>query len=259
MIDNELKEFLDLKVEQFNRPGFIENDPISIPHLFTKKQDIEISGFFAAMLAWGQRVTILNNCNRLMTMMDHSPWEFVKHHSDKDLKKLAGFVHRTFNDTDLLYFISFFREFYSKHDSLEYAFLSPTGGSDQTMEQGLNNFREVFFSLEDAPLRSRKHVSSPAQKSACKRLNMYLRWMVRNDKTGVDFGIWKKLRPSQLLCPLDLHVSRTARNLGLISRKQDDWQTVLELTSRLREFDAKDPVKYDFALYGLGVIEGFNK
>lgn len=248
----ELKNFLDEKVEAYNRPAFIPDDPISIPHKFTKLQDIEITAFFAATIAWGQRKTILNNCNKLIGLMDHDPHNFILHHSDPDLKKFQGFVHRTFNDSDLLYFMDFFKRFYKKHASLEEAFLI---GNDpqKNLEINLNNFRNLFFDNEFAPSRTRKHVSSPAQNSACKRLNMFLRWMIRKDKKGVDFGLWKKLKPSQLLCPLDLHSSRSARALGLITRKQDDWKAVLELTENLKNFDAKDPVKYDFALYGMGI------
>jgi len=254
MIEN-LKAFLDSKVSQYNRPDFIKNDPVSIPHLFTKKQDIEIMGFWSATLAWGQRVTIINKCKELIALMDGAPYDFIIHHEEPDLKKLLHFKHRTFNDIDTLYFISFFRYHYSQHESLEAAFIP--SDSVKGVEQSLNHFRSYFFSLPDYPHRTKKHVSSPSQKSTCKRLNMFLRWMVRQDNCGVDFGIWNKLKPSDLIMPCDLHVDRVARKLKLIERKQTDWQTAVELTERLREFDPADPVKYDFALFGLGIEEKF--
>ncbi|WP_316736863.1 TIGR02757 family protein [Pedobacter aquatilis] len=275
----DVKNFLDAKVAQYNQPGFIENDPICIPHLFTKKQDIEISGFFAAILAWGQRKTIINKCKELLNRMDYAPHDFVLNHSDNDLKRLLNFKHRTFNDTDLLYFIDFFKSHYRQFDSLEMAFvptqnlflndyLSTDVPSEKmdllsencfiqnlnfTIEQALNYFRSYFFSLDDYPYRTKKHISSPLQKSTCKRLNMFLRWMVRQDKNGVDFGIWEILKPKDLICPCDVHVDRVGRYLNLIHRKQTDWLTAIELTDNLKTFDAVDPVKYDFALFGLGV------
>lgn len=249
----ELKEFLDAKVEQYNRPGFISDDPISIPHAFSKKQDIEISGFFAAMLAWGQRITIINNCRRLLEWMDNDPHRFVLSHRETDLKPFTTFRHRTFNGTDALYFIEFLRWFYTHHHSLEDGFL--LADQDETVERGLVHFHKIFFGLPYFPGRTRKHVATPERKSACKRLNMFLRWMVRKDGRGVDFGLWSRIRPSQLVCPCDVHVERVARRLGLIRRNQLDWQTALELTGNLRELDANDPVKYDFALFGLGLDE----
>ncbi len=250
----DLKEFLDQKTEQYNRPGFIENDPISIPHLFKKKQDIEIAGFFAATLAWGQRKTIVRKCKELMTLMDSDPHEFILHHTEKDLKRLLDFKHRTFNATDLLYFVESLRHYYIEYDSLESAFYSSP--KDETVERGLIKFHNKFFEL-DHPHRTRKHIATPERKSTCKRLVMYLRWMVRQDNKGVDFGIWKKISPRQLVCPCDLHVDRVARKLKLIKRKQTDWQTALELTRNLKKFDPDDPVKYDFALFGLGIEEGW--
>jgi uncharacterized protein (TIGR02757 family) len=254
MIDN-LKAFLDSKVAQYNQPDFIKNDPVSIPHIFNKKQDIEIMGFWAATLAWGQRVTIISKCKELIALMDGAPYDFIINHEEPDLKKLLHFKHRTFNDIDTLYFIAFFRYHYSQHNSLEDAFIS--SNSQNEVEEALNHFRKYFFSLPDYPHRTKKHVSSPSQKSTCKRLNMFLRWMVRKDNHGVDFGIWNKIKPSELIMPCDLHVDRVARKLKLINRKQTDWQTAVELTERLREFDPQDPVKYDFALFGLGIDEKF--
>lgn len=280
----ELKDFLDLKVEQYNRPDFISNDPICIPHRFSKKQDVEIAAFFAAILAWGQRKTIINKCTELFQRMDNEPHDFMLNHSDDDLKRLLNFKHRTFNDTDLLYFVSFFKHHYEQSDSLETAFLAPepvfreeylTEAAPATnsytsatcmlselkkvpaTERALNHFRSYFFSLPDFPRRTIKHVSSPLQKSTCKRLNMFLRWMVRRDNKGVDFGVWSTIKPSDLICPCDVHVDRVARKLGLISRKQTDWQTAVELSRHLSEFDPLDPVKYDFALFGLGIEEKF--
>jgi uncharacterized protein (TIGR02757 family) len=251
----DLKGFLDEKVNQYNRPGFIENDPISIPHRFTKKQDIEIAGLFAAVLAWGQRVTIINNCNTLLQKMDQSPYDFITNHKSSDLRRFESFKHRTFNSTDLLYFFSFLKHYYSEFESLEDLFV--VDATDETMEKGLINFHTQFFNLPEFPARTRKHIATPERKSACKRINMYLRWMVRQDKQGVDFGIWKKLSSSQLVCPVDLHVERVARKLKLIKRKQMDWQTAVELTNQLKKFDPRDPVKYDFALFGLGIEEKF--
>ncbi len=249
-----LKEFLDNKVDQYNRPDFIEKDPICIPHRFARKEDVEIMGFIAAILAWGQRKTIINKCSELIARMDGAPFDFIKNHQDRELKQLLGFKHRTFNDTDLLYFISFFKNHYARFPSLEDAFIIEQEQSDEIdIERALNNFKNYFFSLPDFPLRTRKHVSSPLQKSTCKRLNMFLRWMVRKDDKGVDFGIWQRIKPSQLICPCDVHVERVARKLHLITLDQVNWKTAVELTENLRLLEPQDPVKYDFALFGLGV------
>jgi uncharacterized protein (TIGR02757 family) len=255
----DLKSFLDKKVIQFNNPSFIKDDPVSIPHLFSKKQDIEIAGFFAAIFAWGFRKTIINKSKLLLQLMDNAPYNFCLHHSDKDLKKIQRFYHRTFNDTDLLYFISFFKFHYSQNDSLESAFFNTTTTltKSNVIERSLNYFYEYFFSLEDIPGRTKKHIASPKKNSSCKRLNMYLRWMVRNDNKGVDFGIWRKTTPAQLICPVDLHVARVASRFNLLKRKQVDWLAAVELTEALRKFDKSDPVKYDFALFGLGIIEKY--
>lgn len=255
MADFDIKKFLDNKVVSFNRSTFIANDPISIPHLFSDKQDIEIMGFFAAILAWGQRKTIINKCKELIERFDGKPAAFIKGHSDVDLKNLLGFKHRTFNDTDLLYFVSFLRFHYKRFVSLEDAFL--IGHRQDTpfsIETSLNEFKAYFFSLPDYPIRTRKHISSPVQKSSCKRLNMFLRWMVRKDDNGVDFGIWNRIQPSFLICPCDVHVERVARKLGLITSDKVNWKTALELTENLKRLDPNDPVKYDFALFGIGVV-----
>lgn len=248
----DLYHFLEEQADLYNRPAFIESDPISIPHQYQKKQDIEISGLIAAVLAWGQRKTIINKCREFFSYMDHAPHDFVLHHQDDDLKPFLNFKHRTFNATDALYFIEFFRHFYQQHTSLEEAFSAGVNEDDASVEGGLIYFRHLFFSLPDYPERTRKHVATPERNSACKRLNMFLRWMVRRDERGVDFGIWRKLRPDQLVCPCDVHVDRVARRLGLITRKPTDWRTAQELTENLKALDPSDPVKYDFALFGLG-------
>ena len=252
---NKLKVLLNSKVALYNNASFIKNDPICIPHLFIKKQDIEIAGFFAAIFAWGNRTTIINKATELMVLMHNAPHHFCLNHTDKDLKTLLTFKHRTFNATDLLYFISFFKMHYSKHDSLENAFSRWMNKKDETIENGLNGFYDYFFSLPDIPERTRKHIASPKKNSSCKRLNMYLRWMVRSDDKAVDFGLWQNISPAQLICPVDVHVARVAKQLNLIDRQPVDWQTALELTTFLRTLDKADPAKYDFALFGTGVME----
>jgi len=255
MNKNDLKNFLDDCVEKYNRPSFLDSDPISVPHRFSKKQDIEIAAFWTAMLAWGQRKTIINKANELFDLMDGAPHDFMLNHEELDRKRFLNFVHRTFQATDTLHFLQFFQWFYQSNDSLEVAFLTKIKMEDGHVGSGLEGFRELFFSLPDSPKRTQKHIPSPTTKSTCKRLNMFLRWMVRSDDRGVDFGLWKNIRPAQLLVPLDVHVERFARKFGLLERKQTDWLAVLELTERLREFDPEDPVKYDFALFGLGALE----
>lgn len=256
-MSKEIKDFLEQKLNNYNQPDFIAFDPISIPHRFTKKQDIEIAGFFAAILAWGQRKTIINKCLELMAMMDNAPHDFMLNHTDQDLIPFINFKHRTFNDVDTLYFIHFFKSFYQQHQSLEIAFTKGYEDRVDIMYDLLVNFRQFFFSDPLAPDRTTKHIATPARKAACKRINMFLRWMVRKDNKGVDFGIWNIIKPSQLICPCDVHVDRVGRKLGLITRKQTDWLTAIELTEKLREFDPLDPIKYDFALFGLGVEEKF--
>lgn len=250
---SQLKKLLDDKVALYNRPGFIANDPVCIPHAFSGKQDIEISGLFAATLAWGNRTTIINNCRRLMQWMDNAPHDFLLHHTDGDLKPFLGFVHRTFNATDLLYFIEVLTRHYKEHSSLEDAFVPGKKYTGLTIEEALIHYNKWFFSGE-YPERTRKHVATPLRNSACKRLNMYLRWMVRNDKS-VDFGLWKKIKPAQLICPLDVHVARVSARLGLLGNDKADWKNALQLTARLREFNPADPAIYDFALFGLGAEE----
>lgn len=253
----ELKDFLDSKVEQYNTPAFIKDDPICIPHLFTIKQDIEIAALFAAIFAWGNRTIIIKKSKELLSRMDNAPYDFILHHTDNDLKMLLGFKHRTFNDTDLLYFVHFLHHHYTLNKSLETAFSLGINETDDTIEGGLNHFFRYFFSMEDAPARTKKHIASPEKKSTCKRLNMFLRWMVRSDNKGVDFGIWKKISPAQLVCPIDVHVARVAYRFNLLERNQIDWAAGVELTSNLRRLDPADPSRYDFALFGLGVVEKF--
>jgi len=257
MDGQQLKTFLDKKVDEYNRPAFIKQDPISVPHRYSGKQDIEIAAFLAAVFSWGGRTTIINKSNELMSLMDDRPFCFIIEHREQDLKRLLHFKHRTFTTTDLLYFIAFLRMHYHSHESLETAFSKHMQVGDYTIEKALDGFYDYFFSLPDSPARTRKHIAAPQKKSTCKRLNMFLRWMVRQDEKGVDFGLWKDIRPSQLVCPVDLHVARVARKLGLVQRKQTDWETAMELTAALRKLDKDDPVKYDFALFNLGIIEKF--
>ena len=262
MIPKELHSFLEENYERYNHPDFIALDPISIPRQFSKKEDIEIAGFLAATIAWGQRPTIIRNANELMKRMDHAPYDFVLNHTKKELLQFKNFKHRTFNGVDCVFFMRSLQNVYKKNKSLEDAFTPfshlgrRVGDEGQAVRSAIINFRKMFFSIPH-PHRTGKHISNPEANSASKRINMFLRWMVRNDKRGVDFGIWKNIQMRELMCPLDVHSGNVARKLGLLARKQNDWQSVEELTSRLREFDSKDPVKYDFALFGLGVFEKF--
>lgn len=250
----ELKDFLDEKVNLYNHPKFIESDPIQIPHLFTKKEDIEIAAFLTATIAWGNRKSIINNANQMMELLDHSPFEFITQHTASDLDKLTPFVHRTFNGNDFMQFIKSLQNIYQNHKGLEAVFAQYA--EKESLQNSIHQFKKVFFELPHLE-RTQKHVGDPLKNSAAKRINMYLRWMVRNDNNGVDFGIWQSLSPSQLSCPLDVHSGNVARKLGLLKRKQNDGKALAELDKALRKLDSKDPVKYDFALFGLGVFEGF--
>jgi uncharacterized protein (TIGR02757 family) len=252
----QVEELLLEKAEQYNHLDFIASDPIQIPHQFSKKEDIEISGFLAAVIAWGQRITIINNAKRLMEWMDYSPHDFILNHSDKDLKPFENFVHRTFNSTDCLTFIVALRNLYLNHDGLEGALETCFKTNDTKNGEGWTAFKDLFFSTTHLP-RTRKHLPDPAKGSAAKRMNMFLRWMVRKDNNGVDFGIWDRMDPSQLFIPLDVHTARVARKLRLLKRKQNDWKAVIELNDRLRRIDPTDPVRFDFALFGLGAFEKF--
>ncbi|PKQ46816.1 TIGR02757 family protein [Confluentibacter flavum] len=254
MNKKELKDFLDTKVKQYNQPRFIESDPIRIPHQFSNKEDIEIAGFLTASIAWGNRKSIINNAKRLMDLLDNSPYDFIINHSENDLEKLQPFVHRTFNADDCAQFIKSLKHIYLNHNGLESVFAKHA--ETNSIQTAISKFKTTFFEMEHLP-RTQKHISDPLKNSAAKRINMFLRWMVRDNKTGVDFGIWKTLSPSQLSCPLDVHSGNVARKLGLLHRKQNDAKALLELDTALRKLDPKDPVKYDFALFGLGVFEGF--
>lgn len=251
----DLKVLLDENVERFNSPAFITNDPISVPHQFYQKQDIEITAFWTAMLSWGQRVTIINKANELVALMNGRPYDFILNHNESDLKPFVNFKHRTFNGGDALYFIHFLNHFYNRHESLETAFTMHRMSDTDQMQEMLTGFHHYFFDSEYALPRTRKHVATPARKSTCKRLNMFMRWMVRNDNKGVDFGLWPNIPMSALKIPLDVHVEKVARKYGLLKRKQRDWQAVLEITDALYDFDPNDPVKYDYALFGEGVMD----
>jgi uncharacterized protein (TIGR02757 family) len=250
----ELKEFLDEKAEKYNTLSFIESDPIQIPHLFSKKEDQEIAGFLSATIAWGNRTMIINNSKRMVELMDHAPYDFVINHTESDLESLDGFVHRTFNSLDFQYFITSLKNIYQNHQGLETVLLPKDNEVDYQF--AIANFKEIFFKLPHQQ-RTQKHISNPLKNSAAKRISMFLRWMVRQDKTGVDLGIWDTHSPSKLSCPLDVHTGNIARKLKIIKRKQNDWKTVKEMDKTLRKFDPVDPVKYDFALFGLGVFEKF--
>lgn len=252
----EVKALLDEKYFQFNNTSFIETDPISIPHQFSKKEDIEIASLLVATIAWGQRISIINNGNKLMRLMNNEPHDFILNFSKKDALRFEGFVHRTFNSTDCIFFLNSLNHIYSKHGGLETAFSSNFSSKEVDVKNAITNFRTLFLSTTHQS-RSEKHISNPLAKSSAKRLCMFLRWMVRKDKHGVDFGIWKSIKPSQLCLPLDLHTGNVSRKLGLLTRTQNDWQAVEEITSVLRNFDKNDPIKYDFSLFGLGAFEGF--
>ncbi len=250
----DLKAFLDGKVNLYNNPKFIESDPIQIPHGFTKKEDIEISGFLTATIAWGNRKSIITNAKRIVDFLDNSPYDFIINHQESDLEALLPFVHRTFNGADFIQFVSSLKHIYKSHKGLEAIFAKHA--EKDSLQLAIHKFKEHFFEIEHLD-RTKKHVSDPLKNSAAKRINMFLRWMVRNDNARVDFGIWKSLSPSQLSCPLDVHSGNVARKLGLLKRKQNDAKALSELDKNLRKLDPSDPVKYDFALFGLGVFEGF--
>ena len=254
MTTKEIKNLLDEKYLEYCQPTFIDLDPISIPHLFEDPKDIEISGFIAATIAWGQRPTIIKNAASAMQRMGNEPYRFVMEHSEKDLNVFKGFVHRTFNAEDLKYFVRAMKNIYSKHESMETVFVDGLNNQDINLMNSIGHFKQVFFSIPHEK-RTEKHVSDPLKGSASKRINMYLRWMVRPNDRGVDFGIWKQIPTSILSCPLDVHSARNARQLGLLNRTQNDWKAVEELDDALRLFDPNDPVKYDYALFGLGVYE----
>ncbi len=256
---NELKAFLDEKVEQYNNLNFIKDDPISIPHLFSDSRDIEISGFIIATIAWGKREMIIKNGQRIVEAMDMQPYNFIINYNEKtDFKYIQDIKHRTFNSADLNYFIKSLQHCYTQHNSLEDLFSNGLSPTSTSIKEAIISFRTSFFEIAKATdQRTFKHVSNPEKGSAAKRINMFLRWMVRADNKGVDFGIWKSISPSILSCPLDVHSGNVARSLNLLSRKQNDWKALEELDNNLKKLDQNDPVKYDFALFGLGINENF--
>lgn len=254
MKKSELKEFLDEKVILYNTSKFIESDPIQIPHQFSKKEDIEIAAFLTATISWGNRKMIIKNASKMMNLLDNSPYDFVMNHQESDLKLLEGFVHRTFNSIDLSQFIKSLQNIYKKHQGLENILSINDNNTDY--RNAIHSLKQVFFEIPHQQ-RTQKHISDPLKNSAAKRINMFLRWMVRNDLTGVDFGLWKTHSPANLSCPLDVHSGNVARKLKLLLRKQNDWKALFELDNNLRNLDKNDPVKYDFALFGLGVFEKF--
>ncbi|PQJ32633.1 TIGR02757 family protein [Nonlabens arenilitoris] len=248
----QLKEYLDAKVEQYNVPDFIPHDPIQIPHLFTEKKDIEIAGFLVATISWGNRKSIINNSNKLMELMDHAPADFIINHEPEDLDRFDGFVHRTFNNEDCKTFLRSLKNIEQRYGGLENAFAKAYKETGH-LQKAISSFKKMFFEIEHLP-RTQKHVSDPLKNSSAKRINMFLRWMVRNDNAGVDFGIWKQIPMSALSLPLDVHTGNIARKLKMLKRKQNDGKAVAELDNYLRKLDPNDPVKYDFALFGVGVF-----
>jgi uncharacterized protein (TIGR02757 family) len=254
MTKSELQSFLDEKVDLYNNPNFIESDPIQIPHRFSLKEDVEIAGFLSATIAWGNRKMIINNAKKMMDLMGNSPHDFVMSHQEHDLERMEHFVHRTFNATDFVTFVKSLQHIYINHGGLEAVFAQ--NQEPDSMQKSISEFKKIFFETEHLN-RTQKHISDPMNNSAAKRINMFLRWMIRNDNRGVDFGIWKSIPTTILSCPLDVHSGNVARKLGLLTRKQNDGKALAELDAQLRLLDANDPVKYDFALFGLGVFERF--
>ena len=250
----EIISFLNYKSNQYNNIKFIETDPIQIPHLFNKKEDVEISGFLTSTISWGNRKSIIKSAEKLIELLDHSPYDFILNHKKRDLDTLKPFVHRTFNGIDLIQFVKSLKHIYRNYNGLEEIFRNNI--KDDSLQYAIHKMKKIFFEIPHTN-RTKKHISDPMRGSAAKRINMFLRWMVRDDNRGVDFGIWKSISPKYLSCPLDVHTGNVARKLGLIQRKQNDHKAVMELDKKLREFDQSDPVKYDFALFGLGVFEKF--
>ena len=248
----DLKGYLDSKADEYNNKSFIDGDPIQIPHAYTSKEDIEISGFLTATIAWGNRKSIINNSNKMMKLFENEPYNFIVNHTEKDLKHFIKFVHRTFNGFDLIQFVKSLKNIYKNHSGLENIFSQNI--KDEAMHNSIHHVKKIFFEIEHLK-RTKKHISDPYKGSAAKRINMFLRWMVRKDDKGVDFGIWKSINPKFLSCPLDIHSGNIARKLGILNRKQNDHKAVLELDKYLRKLDVFDPAKYDFALFGIGVNE----
>lgn len=248
----ELKEYLNFKADQYNNPNFIESDPIQIPHRFSLKEDIEISGFLASTIAWGNRKMIINSATKMMDVMGNSPYDFVMNATNDQIEDIEKVVHRTFNTDDFKFFVRSLKNIFTNHNGLENVFCQ---NNELVLQHRISNFKKVFFEIDHLN-RTTKHISDPQKGSSSKRINMFLRWMVRNDNKGVDFGLWKSISPSELSCPLDVHSGNVARSLGILNRKQNDAKALQELDEALRKFDSNDPVKYDFALFGLGVFEG---
>ena len=256
MNPSELKSFLDEKVVLYNNPNFIESDPVQIPHLFSLKEDIEIAGFLSSTIAWGNRKMIIKNAHKMMDLMGNTPYDFVMSHNEDQLERLESFVHRTFNGQDFISFIKGLQHIYKNHNGIEGVFSKNVNSNNLNLQNSIHEFKKVFFEIEHQN-RTQKHISDPMNGSAAKRINMMLRWFCRQDHKGVDLGIWKTISPSKLSCPLDVHSGNVARKLGLLTRKQNDGKALAELDTALRILDPNDPVKYDFALFGLGVFEGF--
>jgi len=254
-MDRFLIELLEEKADQYNRPSFIDGDPVSIPHMFSRPENIEISGLLAASIAWGQRTTITRNARELVRRMDGDPFDFLMNFREEDLQVFRGFKHRTFNEADCMYFMRSLHHIYTNSGGLRDLFRTAYQDSG-SIRSTLVRFREIFFALPH-PARTRKHVADPESGSAAKRLNMFLRWMVRKDERGVDFGIWDFISPADLLLPLDVHTGNVTRKLGLLKRLQNDWKAVEEVTAKLREIDPADPVRFDFALFGMGMFEDY--
>lgn len=254
MNKSELKTFLDEKAAYYENPEFLDTDPIQIPHSFTIKEDIEISAFLTATIAWGNRKSIINNAHKLMRLLEQSPYDFILNHQEQELAAMAPFVHRTFNGDDLLGFIKGLQHIYKTYGGLEAVFTK--NQQNKSLQGAITQFKQLFFEPPHLK-RTQKHISNPATGSAAKRINMFLRWMVRPNHRGVDFGLWQGISTSALSCPLDVHSGNVARKLKLLKRKQNDAKALAELDHSLRKLDSKDPVKYDFALFGLGVFERF--
>ena len=254
MNDLEMKEYLDEQMSKYNLANFIDEDPIAIPHGFSKREDIEIAAFFSAIIAWGQRPTIMKNARSLMERMEETPYDFVMNATETDLQAFDGFVHRTFNSEDAKHFVRALKIVY-QNGGLEQVFVDASISGERNYKSGIMALRELFFNIPHQP-RTQKHLANPDKGSSAKRLNMFLRWMVRQDKRGVDFGLWTQLDSSLLLLPLDVHTGNVSRELGLLKRAQNDWKAVIEISEQLKRFDPKDPIKYDFALFGIGVNGG---
>jgi len=255
MTPQELKAFLDAKHDEFNVPTFIEPDPISIPHRYTRKEDIEIAGLLTAIISWGRRDLIIRGASQMMSILWDAPYDFVMQAEEEEIKRMQDFVYRTFQGVDGYYIVKGLRKVYQEMGGLEEVMRLSEGATDT--QAGVMQLREAIGSVEGFPKRTYKHLSNPAKGSSAKRINMFLRWMVRKDRRGVDFGIWNNMRPDQLICPLDFHTGNVGRKLGMITRKSNDWKAALQLTEGLRKLDPHDPVKYDFSLFGLGIYERF--